>query len=66
MNQKKEAGVRWGQVGNNRKREKKYYFNKKVCIIDKLMWVFCKNDGIKQKKIVLHYNNKNNNINLYI
>ena len=50
MNQKKEGGVRWGQVGNNRKREKKYYFNKKVCIIDKLMWVFCKNDGVKQKK----------------
>ena len=28
MNQKK-GGVWWGQVGNNRNREKKYYFNKK-------------------------------------
>ena len=47
----KKGGVRWGQVGNNRNREKKYYFNKKKWyIIDKLMWVFCKNDGVKQKK----------------
>ena len=34
-------------MGNNRKSEEKYYFNKKVCIISKLMCVFCKNDGVK-------------------
>ena len=28
--------VRWGLVGNNKKSERKYYFNKKVCIINKL------------------------------
>ena len=44
--------VRQGQVGNNKKSERKYYFNKKVCIIDKLIWVFCKSDSVKQKKQV--------------
>ena len=29
MTQKKGGGVRWGQLGNNRKNEEKYYFNKK-------------------------------------
>ena len=42
----------WGQVGNNRKSQQKYYFNKKICIIDKLMWIFCKNDNVKKKKKV--------------
>ena len=28
--------VRWGLVENNKKSERKYYFNKKVCIINKL------------------------------
>ena len=32
---------------NNRKSEEKYYFNKKVCIIDKLMEMFCKSNDIK-------------------
>ena len=27
------------------------YFIKKSCKIDKLMWVFCKSDGVKQKKV---------------
>ena len=34
--------VRWKIII---KIEGKYYFNKKVCIIDKLMWVFCKSDN---------------------
>ena len=29
------------------------YFIEISCKIDKLMWVFCKNDGVKQKKQVL-------------
>ena len=28
------------------KSEKKYYFNKKVYVIDKLMCVFCKSDDV--------------------
>ena len=43
MKKKKKKGllrekrrVRWGLVGNNKKSERKYYFNKKVCIINKL------------------------------
>ena len=27
--EKKEGGIMWGQVGNNRKSQQKYYFNKK-------------------------------------
>ena len=38
--------VRWEQVENIRKTEEKYYFNKKVCVINKLAWMFCKIDGI--------------------
>ena len=34
-------------MGNNKKNEGKYYFNKRVCIIDKLMWMFCKSDSVK-------------------
>ena len=43
--EKKEGlgGGRWEIM----KKVRKYYFNKKVCIIDKLMWVFCKNDSVK-------------------
>ena len=44
MNQKKEGGVRWEII----KKEKiNIILIKNVCIIDKLMWVFCKNDGVK-------------------
>ena len=28
------------------KTEEKYYFNKKVCVINKLAWMFCKSDDI--------------------
>ena len=35
---------------NNKKLMKNEYFIEKFCKIDKLMWVFCKNDGIKYKK----------------
>ena len=38
---------------NNKKNEKNEYFIEISCKIDKLMWVFCKNDGVKQKKQVL-------------
>ena len=31
---------------NIRKTEEKYYFNKKVCVINKLAWMFCKSDGV--------------------
>ena len=45
-----KRSVRWEQVGNNKNSQKKYYFNKKAYIIDKLIWMFCENNGIKQKK----------------
>ena len=32
---------------NNKKNERNEYFIEISCKIDKLMWVFCKNDGIK-------------------
>ena len=32
---------------NNKKNERNEYFIEISCRIDKLMWVFCKNDGIK-------------------
>ena len=43
--EKKEGlgGGRWEII----KSKGKYYFNKNVCIIDKLMWVFYKHNGIK-------------------
>ena len=31
---------------NIRKTEEKYYFNKKVCVINKLAWMLCKSDDI--------------------
>ena len=34
------------QLENNSKTEEKYYFNKKVCVINKLAWMFCKSDDI--------------------
>ena len=35
-------------MGNNKKKlRENIIFNKKVCIIDKLMWVFCKSDSVK-------------------
>ena len=35
---------------NNKKLMKNEYFIEKSCKINKLMWVFCKSDGIKYKK----------------
>ena len=35
IQRKKKGQV--GQVGNNKKSEGKYYFNKRMCLIDKLM-----------------------------
>ena len=32
---------------NNKKMNKNEYLNKNGCIIDSLMWVFCKNDHVK-------------------
>ena len=32
---------------NNKKIEKNEYFIEISCKIDKLMWVFCKSDGVK-------------------
>ena len=37
---------------NNKKLMKNEYFIEISCKIDKLMWVFCKSDGVKQKKQV--------------
>ena len=34
---------------NNNKLMKNEYFIEKSCKIDKLMWVFCKIDGVKYK-----------------
>ena len=34
---------------NNNKLMKNEYFIEKSCKIDKLMWVFCKSDGVKYK-----------------
>ena len=39
--------VRWVRWEIIKKSKRNYYFNKKVCIINKLMWVFCKSDSIK-------------------
>ena len=36
---------------NFKKKVKKYCLNKRGCRIDKLMWIFCKNEYIKYKKI---------------
>ena len=41
-----------GQVGNNKIIKKIDYLIKGGDRIDDLMWVFCKNDGVKQKKQV--------------
>ena len=38
---------------NNKKNQRGEYFIEISCKIDKLMWVFCKNDVVKQKKQVL-------------
>ena len=38
--------------GNNKKIEKIDYLNKRSDRIDELMWVFCKNGYVKQKKQV--------------
>ena len=45
---KEKVRVRWGSVGNNKKNVREIIIlKKKVCIIDKLMWVFCKSDSVK-------------------
>ena len=41
-----------GQVKNNKIIKKIDYLNKRSERIDELMWVFCKNDSVKQKKQV--------------
>ena len=41
-----------GQVENNKIIKKIDYLNKICDRIDELIWVFCKNDGVKQKKQV--------------
>ena len=46
MNQKKGGGVRGGSW-EIIKRKGNIILIKKMCIIDKLIWVFCKNDGVK-------------------
>ena len=38
--------VWWKWVENIRKSEENYYFVKKVCLINKLAWMFCKSDDI--------------------
>ena len=42
--------------GNNKKIEKIDYLNKRGDRIDELMWVFCKNLCVKQKKQVFSVN----------
>ena len=37
---------------NNKNLMKNEYFIEISCKIDKLMWVFCKSDGVKQKNQV--------------
>ena len=37
------------------KKMKKYCLNKRGCRIDKLMWIFCKNECIKYKKNMFMY-----------
>ena len=46
MTQKK-GGVRWGRWEIIEKGNRNIILIKKVCIIDKLMWVFYKNNGVK-------------------
>ena len=41
-----------GQVRNNKIIKEIDYLNKSGGRIDELMWVFCKNDSVKQKKQV--------------
>ena len=38
--------VKWGRWKIIKKVRKFFYFNKKVCVIDKLMWMFCKSDDV--------------------
>ena len=38
--------VRWELEENIRKSKEKYFFSKKVCIINRLALMFCKIDGI--------------------
>ena len=53
--ERKREGVRiqWQLREIIIKNEKNEYFIEISCKIDKLMWVFCKNDDVKQKKQVL-------------
>ena len=42
-----KEGLGGGRWKIKKKSEGKYYFNKRVCIIDKLMWMFCKSGNVK-------------------
>ena len=44
---KKEEGLGGGRWEIIEKEKINIILIKKVCIIDKLIWVFCKNDGVK-------------------
>ena len=46
MNQKKKEGLGGGRWEIIEKGERNIIL-KKMCIIDKLMWVFCKNNCVK-------------------
>ena len=55
MGRKRESACAYVQrlvERNNKKIEKIDYLNKRGDRIDKLMWVFCKNGCVKQKKQV--------------
>ena len=57
MNQKKGGGVRGGSW-EIIKRKGNIILIKKMCIIDKLIRVFCKNEGIKMMVFYLMSTNK--------
>ena len=50
--EREKAYVQGLVEGNNKKIENFDYLNKRGDKIDKLMWVFCKNECVKQKKQV--------------
>ena len=45
--EKKEGGLGGGRWEIIEKGRRNIILIKKVCIIDKLMWVFCKSNGVK-------------------
>ena len=54
MIEREKAGIKtvMGQVRNNKIIKEIDYLNKSGGRIDELMWVFCKNNSVKQKKQV--------------